>query len=170
MSQTILVNNDARTIKNPMLEKQKYVKLGKNKILEASPNIVHFGGYSLNRMHEQRLRIINISSKSQRLHIVNPTTPFFKVRFKKKGIIAPGMDEELFIEFRATDWRYYYDCIRVHSAWENLLVPIHAYPVMNDVIFPPRVDFGCCLLSRSSQPAPCSCSVECPYSSSTCCG
>jgi hypothetical protein len=33
---------------------------------------------------------------------------------------------------------------QVHSESENLLIPIHAYPVMNDVLFPVRLDFGKC--------------------------
>ena len=32
----------------------------------------------------------------------------------------------------------------MHSEAENLIVPIHAYPVVNDVLFPVRVDFGKC--------------------------
>ena len=46
--------------------------------------------------------------------------------------------------------RYYYDCVRLHSEKENLLVPIHAYPVMNEVVFPRRIDFGVCPLSETA--------------------
>ena len=28
------------------------------------------------------------------------------------------------------------------------LVPIHAYPVMNETVFPQKVDFGLCLLGK----------------------
>ena len=38
--------------------------------------------------------------------------------------------------------RYYYDCIRVHCDGGNLLIPIHAYPIINEVIFPRELDFG----------------------------
>lgn len=62
----------------------------------------------------------------------------------RRGFIAPGLSEEITLEFCPTEHRYYYDCIRIHSEEENLLVPIHAYPVMNEIKFPSRVDFGSC--------------------------
>ena len=58
--------------------------------------------------------------------------------------MAPGMSESLTVEFCPTEHRYYYDCIRVHSEEANLLIPLHAYPVMNEVKFPSRIDFGRC--------------------------
>lgn len=62
----------------------------------------------------------------------------------RRGFIAPGLSEDITIEFCPTEHRYYYDCIRIHSEEENLLVPIHAYPVMNDIKFPAAIDFGKC--------------------------
>jgi hypothetical protein len=38
---------------------------------------------------------VNISKTSQRLHILNPETPFFKIKCQKKGLVAPGMSEEI---------------------------------------------------------------------------
>ena len=58
------------------------------------------------------------------------------------------MAEVVTLEFCPTEWRYYYDCVRIHSDGENLLVPIHAYPVINDVLFPVRIDFGRCVLNE----------------------
>jgi hypothetical protein len=49
------------------------------------------------------------------------------------GLMAPGMSEVITIEFCPTEVRYFYDCVRIHNEDENLLVPIHAYPVMNEV-------------------------------------
>ncbi len=32
---------------------------------------------------------------------------------------------------------------------ENLLVPMHAYPVMNETKFPRRIDFGKCAIGET---------------------
>lgn len=42
--------------------------------------IVHFGGYSLGKAHSHTVRVVNISRTSQRLHILGPSTDYFKVR------------------------------------------------------------------------------------------
>ena len=136
---------------NPILEGRQYAKLGSNSVLEARPSIVHFGGFKLHRVHTQKIRVVNVSSIIQRLHVINPTTPYFKARYKKKGLIAPGMAEDITIEFEPNERPYYYDCVRVHCDAENLIIPIHAYPVMNDIIFPRSIDLGCCPLSETTK-------------------
>ena len=46
------------------------------------------------------------------------------------------------IEFRPTAWQYYFDTIRIRSdRLDDIVIPLHAYPVINDVIFPKRVLF-----------------------------
>lgn len=42
--------------------------------------VVHFGGYLLGKAHSQRVRVVNVSRTSQRLHILGPSTDCFKVR------------------------------------------------------------------------------------------
>ena len=127
---------------HPLLEKQDYAKIGSNKQVESNPSIVHFGGYSLHQVQKQKVCIINISNVSQRMHIIGPSTPQFKIKYSKKGLIAPGMSEDVTILFEATAFRYHYDCIRVHCEGENILIPIHAYPVANEVCFPKSLTIG----------------------------
>jgi hypothetical protein len=56
------------------------------------------------------------------------------------------------VVFEPHEWRYHYDCVRLHTGGEgNLLVPIHAYPVMNTVIFPRRLDMGYCPLAHTTR-------------------
>lgn len=38
-------------------DKGTFSKLGKNLFFEASPAVVHFGGFTLNRVHEQSIKV-----------------------------------------------------------------------------------------------------------------
>ena len=103
---------------------------------------MHFGGYEVGKVHTQRLVITNTSRVSRRIHVVLPSTPFFRAECSRRGLVAPGMSERVDVEFCPTEHRYYYDCVRVHAEDDNLLVPLHAYPVMNETVFPSVIDFG----------------------------
>eukprot|EP00743_Colponemidia_sp_Colp-15_P003394 GILK01003668.1.p1 GENE.GILK01003668.1~~GILK01003668.1.p1 ORF type:complete len:832 (-),score=131.18 GILK01003668.1:94-2589(-) len=140
----VLVTDTKRKHIDPLAESHIYAKLGSNGFVDARPSVLHFGGYQVDKTHTQLLRIVNVSSESQRIHILNPTTKFFTTRVNKKGLLAPGMSEDIYVDFTPTEWRYYYDCIRIHCEGEKLLVPMHGYPVMNDVVFPKLIDFGAC--------------------------
>lgn len=52
-----------------------------------------------------------------------------QMRCNKKGLVAPGSSEVITVDFHPRDHRYHYDCLRLHTDSENLLVPLHAYPV-----------------------------------------
>ena len=62
-----------------MVDAEEYATLGHNACLEARPAVVHFGGFTLGMVHEQRIRLCNTSSSSAGMHIVLPTTSYFKV-------------------------------------------------------------------------------------------
>eukprot|EP00899_Mesostigma_viride_P017824 jgi/Mesvir1/26042/Mv26553-RA.1 len=126
-----------------------YAKLGNNRFFEVRPAILHFGGYRVGKTHAQKIRVVNVSERSRRLHIIEPATPFFRIKCNKQGLIAPGMCEEVVVEFVPTEWRYYYDTLRIHSEEENLLLPLHAYPVLNRASFPKRLDFGRCVIHET---------------------
>ena len=98
----------------------------------------------MGKVHKQRLVITNTSRVSRRIHVVLPSTPFFRAECSRRGLVAPGMSERVDVEFCPTEHRYYYDCVRIHAEDDNLLVPLHAYPVMNETVFPSVVDFGLC--------------------------
>jgi len=128
---------------NYLTHNRVYSTLGSNGALAVEPAVLHFGGFELGKTLRATLRVVNVSPVSQRLHLVPPTTPHFVARIdSKKGQLAPGMAEDVVVEFTPKQWRYYYDCVRVHCEPENLMVPIHAYPVMNTTKFPSRIDFG----------------------------
>ena len=54
------------------------------------------------------------------------------------------MSEEIYIHFTPTEYKYHYDCIRIHTQAQNLLIPIHAFPTMTSKkpVFPTRIDLG----------------------------
>ena len=110
-----LVDDTPVPVPNPIVDGRTFVKQDSNGFFAIEPAVVHFGGFSLNRTHTQTVRIKNTSSRSRRIRILEPTTSFFTVRMNKVGLVAPGMSEEILIEFTPNDLRYYYDCVRLHS-------------------------------------------------------
>ncbi|CAK4178736.1 unnamed protein product [Aphanomyces euteiches] len=142
------------------LASQKFPLLGGNAVLEAIPRVVHFGGFRLNQTVTQKLRILNKSTASTRMHIVLPSEQPFHAENQRKGTIYPGMSEEIVVSFTPTDYKYYYDCVKVHSEAGNFIVPLHAYPVVNNVQFPAQVHFGTQPLGhRSTRVVAIECSV-----------
>eukprot|EP00227_Mantoniella_beaufortii_P014551 CAMPEP_0197576992 /NCGR_PEP_ID=MMETSP1326-20131121/1787_1 /TAXON_ID=1155430 /ORGANISM="Genus nov. species nov., Strain RCC2288" /LENGTH=475 /DNA_ID=CAMNT_0043139983 /DNA_START=68 /DNA_END=1492 /DNA_ORIENTATION=- len=130
-------------VPNPM-HSRVYATVGGNSTFSVTPPVMHFGGYTLGKVHRQRFVVTNHSNTSKRLHVIVPGTSFFKATCEKRGLMAPGMSEVITVEFCPTEVRYFYDCVRIHNEDENLLVPIHAYPVMNEAVFPRAIDFGKC--------------------------
>lgn len=127
------------------LESAKEAKQqGEPSNLQALPTVMHFGGYELNKVQSQKLRVVNKSLDTIRLTVLKPTTPFFQLKWEKNkpGFLAPGMALAVHVQFAPTEWRYYYDCVRINCGDEKILVPIHAYPIMNQAVFPKRFDVG----------------------------
>jgi hypothetical protein len=52
------------------------------------------------------------------------------------------MAQKIVIKFRPLEYKYHYDCIRIHTEGQDLLIPIHGYPVINKVNFPTQISFG----------------------------
>lgn len=84
-----------------------------------------------------------------------PATPFFKIKYNKKGMIPPGISEDIYVQFTPGDeFTYFYDSVRIHCEGDKILIPIHAYPVINskkDELIPRSIDMGS------------GCTVEKPY-------
>ncbi len=108
----------------------------------ASPPVLHFAGLVAGQVQTLTLNIINRSATSQRLLIVPPSTGFFKIAYEKRGLLAPGMPQKIIVTFQPEEFKYYYDAIKIRSEEENLLIPIHGYPIVNKIDFPSHLSFG----------------------------
>jgi hypothetical protein len=79
---------------------------GSNGIFEALPKVVKFAGFELNKKQTMKLQIVNKSKFSQRCNIIPPTTPFFNIKFTKKGNIPAGLCETIVITFNPQAYQY----------------------------------------------------------------
>mmetsp|Transcript_10944 Transcript_10944/g.26319 ORF Transcript_10944/g.26319 Transcript_10944/m.26319 type:complete len:845 (+) Transcript_10944:95-2629(+) len=148
--------------RHPLLEKETFEQLHRNDVVETRPHTLHFGGFKIHKEHTQMLRVVNISPSSLRVSIIGPSTQWFRINFDKKGLLAPGMSEDITVSFEPHEWRYYYDTIKIFCGElsENLIVPIHAYPSANDLVLPRIIDFGCVAIGTSrSKVIPLSCKI-----------
>jgi hypothetical protein len=148
--------------RHPLLEKGSFEQIHRNEVVETRPHVLHFGGFQIHKEHSQVLRILNISVSSMRLAVIAPSTPYFQITFDKKGLLAPGMSEDITVTFTPHEWRYYYDTVKIFcgESAENLVVPIHAYPSANDINLPRIVDFGKVAIgSTKTKTIPLSCKI-----------
>lgn len=61
-------------------------------------------------------------------------------------MIPSGISEDIYVQFTPNDeYKYFYDSIRIHCEGDKILIPIHAYPVINtkkDQLLPASIDIG----------------------------
>ena len=71
-------------------------------------------------------------------------------------MVPTGVSEDIYVQFTPTSatqnqhdvlsaYKYYYDTIRIHCEGDKILIPIHAYPVINSDYMeqvPKMIDLG----------------------------
>lgn len=160
-----LVEEDRSRVSTPnhLLESKFYGKLKSNQI-QAEPAEVHFSGFELRKKYCNFFKLINISTEVMNIHIIPTQTKHFQTTYTKKYRLVPGLAYTVKVQFCPDEWRYFYDCIRVHcKGEENLLIPVHAYPVIDDLHIPARIDLPAVPFGRSvthAIPLRCSCPID----------
>ena len=155
---TTLLQNLVKLGIDSRLAEEQYNKAETNFIISIDPKVIIFSGFVCdeNKDYKQKALVINISKFSQRISIIPPTSPYFKIKFSRRGLIPSGLSETIYIYFTPQKYQYYYDFIRIHcEGSEQLTIPIHAYPVMNINKSPnyiPRfIDFNKVMINKTEE-------------------
>ncbi|TKS66233.1 Cilia- and flagella-associated protein 221 [Collichthys lucidus] len=164
LKQLVEESRSRGNIPNHLLESKIYVKLNCNRLIQAEPPELYFSGFELEKDYIRILKLINVSSEVMNIHIIPTQTKHFQTSYTKKYRLIPGLAYTLKVKFCPDEWRYFYDCVRVHcQGEENLLIPVHAYPVTDDLHIPPRIDLSAVPLGQSvchAIPLRCSCPID----------
>ncbi|XP_051283316.1 cilia- and flagella-associated protein 221 [Dicentrarchus labrax] len=164
LSQLVEESRSSANIPNHLLDSKIYAKLKSNSLIQAEPPVLHFSGFELGKDYIKILKLINISSEVMNIHIIPTQTKHFQTSYTKKYRLIPGLAYTLKVRFYPDEWRYFYDCVRVHcKGEENLLIPVHAYPVIDDLHIPPHIDLSAVPLGQSvchAIPLRCSCPID----------
>ncbi|KAK1802774.1 hypothetical protein P4O66_021311 [Electrophorus voltai] len=151
-------------VSHHLLETSVYNKVKGNNVVAVEPSELHFSGFEVGKVYKRVVKLINISSEVLNVHILPTQTKYFSTEYTKKSRLVPGLSYSIIVHFSPDKWRYFFDSIHVHcKGEENLLVPVHAYPVIDDVRIPSHIRLPVVPLGQSSShviPLSCKCPIE----------
>lgn len=124
-----------------LLDTQLFPKLATlSNVLATNKQSILFQGYELGKVHRQKLALTNKANGARRMHILAPSSGYFNIKFKKTGKLMPGMSLIVIVEFVAHKYQHYEDFIKIHCEdRHNLVIPLHAYPVLDMASFPKQI-------------------------------
>ncbi|XP_056586967.1 cilia- and flagella-associated protein 221 [Triplophysa dalaica] len=164
LSQLVEDTRKSANVPHHLLETRVFAKLKSNSVVQAEPSELHFSGFEVGKNYKKILKLVNISSDVLSVHILPPQTKSFQIKYTKKCRLVPGLAYTITVNFHPDEWRYFCDDIRIHcEAEENLLVPVHAYPVINDLHIPSHISLPPVPLGQSIShviPLKCSCPID----------
>ncbi|KAL7845948.1 hypothetical protein AOLI_G00241400 [Acnodon oligacanthus] len=147
-----------------LLETRVYAKLKSNNVVEVAPLELHFSGFEVGKDYKKVVKLINVSSEVLDVHILPTQTKYFLTEYIKKSRLVPGLSYTITVHFIPNEWRYFFDSIRIHcKGEENLLIPLHAYPVIDDLHIPSQISLPAVPLNHSTShmiPLSCSCPID----------
>lgn len=86
--------------------KDKFENIGSNGYIDIEPKTAKFAGFEVGKLNTMKVKVINAATRPQRVHILPPNSPFFSVKFEKKGLLAAGNSEDLYIQFKPNEYKY----------------------------------------------------------------
>ncbi|KTG33837.1 hypothetical protein cypCar_00016727 [Cyprinus carpio] len=164
LSQLLEDTRKSGNVPHHLLETKVFAKLKSNGVVQAEPLELHFSGFEVGKDYRKNLKLVNVSSEVLSVHILPPLTKHFQIKYTKKCRLVPGLAYTVTVHFQPDEWRYFSDNIRIHcKGEENLLVPVHAYPVINDLHIPSHISLPLVPLGQSAShviPLRCSCPID----------
>ncbi|KAL4456204.1 hypothetical protein ABPG74_014165 [Tetrahymena malaccensis] len=140
--------------KDTIGSKYDFIKYQGNSFIQVEPPSAKFMGYEINKLNTIKVKVINKATIPQRIHVLPLESNNFTIKMNKKGLLPTGMSEEIQISFKPTEYKYFYDTIRINTETENVIIPIHAYPVLDRDnlrnVFPRLIDFGTILIGETN--------------------
>lgn len=130
----------------PLLGKE-CAERGRNVVAE--PCAVSINRFVVGEKVSIKVNMVNKTRAGQRIILIEPQSSQFRLRYSKKGRVAPGLAECVWVDFVPDTRRYFYDEIRVCCEDVNFIVPIHAYPTTGVKLRKRIVDFGVCERGQS---------------------
>jgi hypothetical protein len=123
--------------------------LGATEYFTSSHQILHFSGYKVGKTYTQEISIIS-KKETRRMQVMRMQSKVFSIEYILGGGLAPGMTQKIKIHFKPDSYQYFHEVIRIASGPSTLLIPIHAYPVVSKIDFPPAFSFGSCPIAEET--------------------